>query len=121
MIGSMGMKPRTRSTFDETLAERVRVAIGPRPDVVERKMFGGLAFMVRGHMACGIIKDELMARVGADNWEDALAEPHTRPMDFTGKPLRGMVYVGGAGIATQRGLKAWVKRCVAHADSLPAK
>ena len=131
MIGRMGFKVRTlrkktslqtrRSTFDETLAERVRVAIGPRPDVVERKMFGGLAFMIGGNMACGIAKNELMLRVGPDAWQDALEKPHTRPMDFTGRPLKGMVYVTHDGIDTDRKLKKWIARGVDFASSLPAK
>ena len=128
MIGHMGMKTRKkrisqtrRSTYDEALAERVRVAIGPRPDVVERKMFGGLAFMIGGHMACGVAKNDLMLRVGPDAWKDALDEPHARPMDFTGRPLKGMVYVAQEGIDTDRKLKSWIARATGFAASLPAR
>ena len=114
----MGFK--ARSGYDEALAERARIALGP-VGVSERKMFGGLCFMVNGNMACGIVKNELMVRVGKDAWEDTLALPNARPMDFTGKPLTGFVYVGVAGLKTDAGLKAWVERGAMHARSLPAK
>jgi TfoX/Sxy family transcriptional regulator of competence genes len=80
--------------------------------VVEKKMFGGLTFMVAGKMACGVVHDDLMVRVGPDGDEAALAEPHTRPMDFTGRPMRGMVYVDPAGLATDADLGHWVDRAV---------
>ena len=83
-------------------------------------MFGGIAFMVNGNMACGIVKDELMARVGADAYADAVAMPFARPMDFTGRPMKGMLYVSPEGIAG-RGLKRWIGRCLIFAESLPAK
>jgi TfoX/Sxy family transcriptional regulator of competence genes len=116
----MGMKSR-RPKFDEALAERVRVALGPRGDVIEKRMFGGLCFMVRGHMTVGIEKTNLMVRTGPDNYEDALAQPHARPMDFTGRPLRGFVYVEPGGVGTDRELAAWVKRGLAFAESQPTK
>jgi len=114
----MGFKARTGYSLE--LAERARIALGP-VDVLERKMFGGLCFMVNGHMACGIVKDELMVRVGKEAWEDTLALPHARPMDFTGKPLTGFVYVGVPGLKTAAGLKAWVERGAKYARSLPPK
>lgn len=109
--------------FDEELAERVReelVAHGVAADTEERKMFGGLAFMLRGNMCCGIVGDELMVRVGPDAYDDALRRPHTREMDFTGKPMRGLVYVSTEGL-NGSGLGAWVGRGVAFAESLSAK
>lgn len=126
MVGSMGGKTRKKKSsgtakFDTELAERVRVAVGPRPDLVERKMFGGLAFMIGGNMACGIAKNELMVRVEKETWEDILALPHARPMDFTGRPMRGMVYVDRAGIASDEDLRTWVARGVDYAASLPPK
>jgi TfoX/Sxy family transcriptional regulator of competence genes len=84
-------------------------------------MFGGLAFMVAGHMACGIVGDDLMLRLGEDDADAALDEPHTRPMDFTGKPMKSMVYVAPAGTETDPALVAWVKRATAHARTLPPK
>ncbi len=107
--------------FDEVLAGRVVAALEVVDGVVERKMFGGLAYMVRGNMAAGIIGDRLMVRVGAEDYEVALAEPHCGPMDFTGRPMRGFVVVEAVGIASESGLKGWVDRGVAYADSLPPK
>jgi TfoX/Sxy family transcriptional regulator of competence genes len=114
----MGFK--ARPGFDEELALRVRVALGP-VGVSERKMFGGLCFLVDGNMACGIVKDEVMVRVGPEAYEQALSLPHARPMDFTGRPMRGMVYVGRAGLRTNAGIKAWAERGARFARSLPAK
>jgi TfoX/Sxy family transcriptional regulator of competence genes len=107
--------------YDETLAARVRDVLALEPDVAERKMFGGLAFMLRGNMCCGIIHDDLMVRVGADAHDQAVAEPHVRPMDFTGRPMKGMVYVAPAGTAGDGELRTWVERAVAHAKSRPPK
>jgi TfoX/Sxy family transcriptional regulator of competence genes len=98
--------------YDERLANRIRTALRGRDDVVEKKMFGGLTFMVAGKMACGVVHDDLMVRVGPDGHEAALAEPHTRPMDFTGRPMHGMVYVDPAGLATDAELVQWVDRAV---------
>jgi hypothetical protein len=83
-------------------------------------MFGGIAFMIDGHMACGIVRHDLMLRLGAEGAEAALARPHVRQMDFTGRPMTGMVYVEPPGV---RGvaLRNWVGRAVVHARSLPPK
>lgn len=108
-------------SYDERLAERVREVLGPRKRVVEKRMFGGLAFMVRGHMACGIVKDELMVRVGPEAHAAALARAGARPMDFTGRPMKGMVYVGASGIRTRAQLERWVALATAYAESLPAR
>ena len=107
--------------FDEGLAERVREELGDLPDVVEKKMFGGLAFMIRGNMSVGIIGSELMVRVGADAYEKTLKLPHAREMDFTGKPLKGFVYVNENGIAEDNDLKEWIGRGLAFVESLPTK
>ncbi len=107
--------------YDETLATRVRTALRGQEGVVEKKMFGGVAFMLRGNMCCGIVKDELMVRVGPDGFDDALRQRHARPMDFTGRPMKGMVYVGAAGLRKDPDLAAWVRRGVEFAASLPAK
>lgn len=85
-------------SYDENLAARIRCVLSERTDVVEKKkMFGGLCFMVGGAMCCGLTKTDFMVRVGADQYDDALAQPHARPMDFTGRPLAGMVYVAPEG------------------------
>jgi TfoX/Sxy family transcriptional regulator of competence genes len=104
--------------YDDALADRTRRAVGPRPDVIEKKMFGGLAFLQDGRMFCGIVKDELMVRVGPERYEAALAEPHVRPMDFTGRPMTGYVYVAQAGTRTERALRKWVERGAAFVATL---
>lgn len=107
--------------YDEALAERIR-KLTPKSDArSERKMFGGLCFMVGGNMFAGVVRDELMVRVGADGFDEALARPHARPMDFTGRPMKGMVFVGAKGIAADKDLKAWVKRAFDFAAKLPPK
>ncbi len=84
--------------YNEELAARIRTSLEGRPGVIERKMFGGIAFMIHGNMCCGVINDDLMVRVGPDSHEASLALPHARPMDFTGRPRKGMVFVGPDGI-----------------------
>lgn len=106
--------------FDDGLAQRVRETLADH-DVVEKKMFGGLAFMLHGNMCCGIVGDNLMVRVGKEGYDSALAQPHARPMDFTGKPMKSMIYVDAAGLETDEELAAWVERGVLVALSLPPK
>jgi TfoX/Sxy family transcriptional regulator of competence genes len=104
--------------YDETLADRIRRTIGPRPDVTEKKMFGGLAFLLGGKMFCGIVKDELMVRVGPERYAAALAEPHVRPMDFTGRPMKGYVYVAARGAKTEKGIRGWLEQGAAFVATL---
>src|SRR5687768_1298176 len=94
--------------YDEGLAERIREGLGPREGLTEKKMFGGIAFMLNGNMICGIVKDELMVRVGPDGHDAALEKSGARPMDFAGRPMRGMVYVEPAAIAKAEALGAWL-------------
>lgn len=108
-------------SYDEHLAARVRGALDERDDVVERKMFGGLAFMVAGHMCCGVTGHDLVLRLGADRADAALGEPHTRPMDFTGRPMKGFVYVSPAGLGTAAELRRWIDRATAFVATLPQK
>ncbi len=96
--------------YDESLAARVRRAVARRAGVTERKMFGGLAFLLEGKMFCGILKDELMVRVGPERHREALAEAHVRPMDFTGRPMNGYVFVGRAGCRTEEAVRRWADR-----------
>lgn len=117
----MGLKRRSKSWIDEALTERIRAAFGPEHPVVEKRMFGGLAFMLHGHMTVGVLKDDLMVRVGPDAWESALAEDHARVMDFTGRPLRGFVYVAPAGTQHLGSLRAWIQRSIDFVSGLPAK
>ncbi|HYV14934.1 MAG TPA: TfoX/Sxy family protein [Conexibacter sp.] len=107
--------------YDEDLAHRIREQLADESGVTEKAMFGGLAFMLGGNMAVGIIGDELMVRVGPDAYEEALARPHTRVFDMTGRPMRGWVCVAADGVRTKRQVGAWVPRGVAFARSLPPK
>ncbi len=107
--------------YDEGLVERIRAVLAPRADVAERKMFGGLSFMVGGNMSCGVAGTNLMVRVGPYAYDDALAQPHARLMDFTGRPMKGMVFVDEAGYRDDADLTRWVQRGVDFAASLPAK
>jgi TfoX/Sxy family transcriptional regulator of competence genes len=107
--------------YDRGLAQRVREALTTRPNICERQMFGGLAFLVDGKMFVGIRNSSLMARVGPEHHRDALAMPHVRVMDFTGRPMKGYVYIDPPAIATDQDLKAWVLWCVEFVARLPEK
>jgi TfoX/Sxy family transcriptional regulator of competence genes len=107
--------------YDEGLAERLRDVLNEQPGVTEKKMFGGLAFLCQGHMFCGIAGEELMVRVGAERHEQALSEPHTRPMDFTGRPMKGYVYVEPEGFETDEGLEHWANQGLEFVLTLPPK
>jgi TfoX/Sxy family transcriptional regulator of competence genes len=107
--------------FDEGVAQRLRDFFAERTDIVEKKMFGGIAFMHSGNMCCGVSDDILMARVGPDAYEEALSRPHAREMDFTGKALKGFVYVDSPGFAEDSQLSEWLYMCLAFTQSLPAK
>ena len=107
--------------YDETLAGRIREALAHERGVEEIKMMGGLCFMVAGHMALGIVGEELMVRVGPEGYDRALSRAHAREMDFTGRSTRGFVFVSPAGIKTKRSLASWVAPAAAFAKSLPPK
>jgi len=107
--------------YDEALAERIRDLLAPRDDVTEQKMFGGIAFMVGGRMAVGVVQDDLMVRVGPNAHDDAVARPHVRAMDFTGRPMRGFVYVAPRSVVNDEDLAGWVEAGAAFAASQPPK
>ena len=107
--------------FDEGAAQRLREFFEGQTDIVEKKMFGGIAFMRAGHMCCGLVGDVLMARVGPAVYDAALQQPHARAMDFAGKPLKGFVYVDPPGFAEDSQLEEWIKLCQAFTSSLPPK
>ena len=107
--------------FDEGVAQRIRDLLEERAGISEKKMFGGLAFLLRGNMCLGVVRDELMVRVGPAAYAAALKKPHAREMDFTGRPMKGLVYVGGEGFECDEELADWVKRGLRFAASLPAK
>ena len=106
--------------YDEQLAARVRELLAPRGDLGERRMFGGMAFMVAGHMACGIVGEELMLRLGPDGAERALGLPQIRPMDFTGRPMKGFVFADVAEL-DDAALAGLVEDAVDFVLSLPPK
>ena len=107
--------------FDEQLAGRVWKLLEELPDASERRMFGGVAFMVGGHIACGVIGHELMLRLGEQEADAALESEHVRPFDFTGRPSRKAVFVGPAALESDAALAGWVERAVAHTRRLPPK
>jgi hypothetical protein len=107
--------------YDEGLAQRIREAVREIPGLSEKKMFGGIGFMVHGNMACGVQGDELMVRVGPERHQEALARPHTREFDFTGRPMQGWVMVAQDGYAADAALRSWVQQGLDFAMSLPAK
>ena len=107
--------------FDEGLAQRIREQFQARSNVEEKKMFGGLCFMVSNHMCVGIVKDTLMARVGPDNYQDCLKKKYASEMDFTGKAMKGMVYVAPEGIESDPDLERWLNTCIRFVNSLPPK
>jgi len=108
-------------SYDEGVAERLRDYFIDNPDVVEKKMFGGIAFMLSGHMCCGVVNDTLMARVGPDQYAEALSQPHAREMDFTGKPLKGFIYVAPEGFESDEDLHDWIQHCEKFIRSLPPR
>jgi hypothetical protein len=107
--------------FDESLATRVRDALGRMPGVEERRMFGGVGFLLHGNLLVGVWKDSLVVRLGPDGRDDALREPHVRVFDITGRPMRGWVMVGPEGVADDDQLAGWVARARRFVDTLPAK
>lgn len=107
--------------YDEALAARVRARLAGRRGLAERRMFGGLCFLVNGHMCAGVVGSTLMLRVGPQRYAAALARPHAREMDFTGRPLTGMIYVDPPGIAGAAALGRWLELALKFVQSEPAK
>jgi len=107
--------------FDETLGLRIRNIVKGHPGLEEKKMFGGVGFLVNGNMACGVHKDSLIVRVGSDNYPSAVARPHTRPFDMTGRPMMGWVMVDPPGFTSDQELDLLVQQGLSFAASLPPK
>ena len=107
--------------YDLKIAERVRRTLASHRNVVEKQMVGGLSFVVGGSMCCGVTGSALMVRVGAEARQRALARPHVRPMEFTGRPLAGFVLIDPEGFRTDAALAAWVQQGLDFATTLPAK
>ena len=108
-------------SYDAEAAERVRQLLSSRDDVVEKRMVGGLSFLINGNLCCGITGTALMVRVGAEGHEQALREPHVRPMQFAGRALSGFVCVEPAGFASDNALARWVQRGLDFVSGLPVK
>lgn len=107
--------------FDENLAERIRHALARKKNIDEKKMFGCVCFLVNGNALTGVWKDRLIARVGSDEGEAALKEPHVRAFDITGRPMRNWVAVEPEGVESDDQLKDWIQRAIKFVRTLPAK
>jgi TfoX/Sxy family transcriptional regulator of competence genes len=107
--------------YSETAAQRLRAKLGTLPGLTEKKMFGGICFLLGGNMVCGVLGDDLIMRVGAAQHPAALAQPGARVFDFSGKPMAGWVTVAPVGYTSIEDLARWVKLAVAYTGSLPAK
>jgi len=107
--------------YDEGLAHRVREAMREMPGYEERRMFGGVGFMLHGNMALGVQGEDLIVRVGRERYEEALADPHATVFDMTGRPMTGWVVVSAMGYGSDEELERWVAQGVDYASSLPAK
>lgn len=107
--------------YDESLAERVRAQLTSLPHLTEKKMFGGICWMYQGNMLLGAVRSDLMVRVDKGRYEALLAEPGARPMDFTGRTMVGMLFVGPEGWAEDAQLAHWVDEARTHAATLPPK
>lgn len=107
--------------YDQGLAQRMREELDQLPNLSERQMFGGIGFMVNGNMACGVNKEEMIVRVGPENYDQALKKPHTRVFDFTGRPMKGWVMIAPEGYESDEDLKYWIEQGVSFAQSLPKK
>ena len=107
--------------YNQELAEKIRQQINSHPAFSERKMFGGIGFMIAGNMACGVHEDGLMARVGKENYEDALAQPHVTEFMGSGRPMKGWIRLTAEGCADPQILKHWIDKSVVVAEALPPK
>lgn len=107
--------------YDEHLAERIRAIIRRRKGFEEKKMFGGLGFLLNGNMCVGVWKESLVVRFSKQDHDDVLLEQHVRPFDITGKAMTGWALVDPSGLLTDAELKAWVDRAIKFVRTLPAK
>jgi hypothetical protein len=107
--------------YDETLAQRVKAHLTGIPGLVEKKMFGGVGFLINGNMACGVHGPDLILRVGPDRYDQIISQPHVRVFDMTGRPMKGWVLVAPGGYASEEALDALIQQGVGFALSLPPK
>jgi hypothetical protein len=111
----------TGMAYDQTLANRIRECLANQPGITEKKMFGGIGYLLNGNMACGVNKEYLIVRVEPVHYQGALDEPFTKVFDITGRPMSGWVMVSPDGYISDDGLKSWVQRGIVFASTLPAK
>ncbi len=107
--------------YDETLANRIRKVLARKRNIQEKAMFGGLSFLSRGHMACGVLKEDLVVRVDPTEGDKLLKKSYVRPMNFTGRPMKGFLYVGPGGCKSEKDLTDWIGRALKFISSLPEK
>ncbi len=107
--------------YSEDLAKRMRLELRRTPGLEEKKMFGGIGFLVHGNMACGVHAQDLIVRLGAAEYESALKKPHVKVFDMTGRPMTGWIVVKPGGYASKEALQGWIRRGVKFANSLPPK
>lgn len=107
--------------FDENLAARIRKGLGRKKGIEEKKMFGGLGFLLNGNMLVGVWKNSMIPRVGPDDYEDVLLEAHVKEFDITGKPMKGWVMIEPEGVQDEMQVKAWIQRAVKFVGKLPGK
>jgi hypothetical protein len=108
-------------TYNKNLSLRINKLLAENPALVEKKMFGGVGYLLQGNMACGVNKDDLIVRIGPESYGQAVIRPHVRPFDITGRPMKGWILVSPAGYNADEDLSAWVEQGVSFALSLPAK
>jgi TfoX/Sxy family transcriptional regulator of competence genes len=107
--------------YDEQVAHRIRQALPQGPHITEKRMFGGIAFLLNGNMFCGVIGDQFVARIGPSEAEAAMRRPHVKPMDFTGRPLKAYVYISPDGVRTRPALQKWLRLALKFAATLASK
>ncbi len=107
--------------YNEELAQRMRARLKRKPGMVEKKMFGGIGFLVNGNMACGVNKQDLIVRLSDQDFAAALKKPHVRIFDMTGRPMKGWILVSPAGYASEAALESWIEKGISFAKSLPSK
>lgn len=107
--------------FNEALATRIRALVAGEAGLTEKRMFGGLSFLINGNMSVGVHGEDMIVRIAPEGNDSALREPGVRPFDITGRPMRGWLYVTGSSVGDKRSLSKWVNRGVSFARSLPAK
>jgi TfoX/Sxy family transcriptional regulator of competence genes len=107
--------------FDEALAARIRKALARKKGIADKKMFGGIGFLLNGNLLVGVWKDSLIVRLGDEAGEDALREPHVKVFDITGRPMKNWVLVGREGVKNDAALRDWIQRAIQFVGALPAK